>query len=95
MKTYKHSRLNTILTLLMLFLLVSLNVNCKGACIQEWTACADRCPTEEEGEEAADACFKACPKKDYTCQVECQRKTRVECLGECGKQLQRCLGKEE
>ncbi|SDE23891.1 hypothetical protein SAMN05421636_10469 [Pricia antarctica] len=91
MKTRKNINYITMALVLAMGLLGSLNQSCQGACVEEWKECRNNCPTEEEGEEAADACFKRCPPNDFTCQVECQRKTREACVGQCGDALGRCL----
>ncbi len=91
MKTYKNIKGATKLLIIAMGLLGSLNQSCKGACIEEWKECSNNCPTEEEGDLAAKACFKRCPTNDFNCQVACQRHTREACIGRCGDALGRCL----
>ena len=91
MKTNKNNRLTTIFSLLILFLLVSLNVNCKGACVEEWKECRNNCPTQEEGEEAVKDCLGNCQPGDKLCMLRCTKLSREKCTNLCGDQLARCL----
>lgn len=95
MKTYKHNRLRTIFTIVMLFLLVGLNINCKGACVEEWKECREKCPTQTEGEEAVKHCLSNCNPNDKLCMYHCTKLSREKCTDICGDKLQRCLNKEE
>lgn len=95
MKTYKHIRLTTIFSMLILFLLVGLNINCKGACIEEWKECRTNCPTQDEGEQAVQDCLRNCNPNEELCMYRCTKLSREKCTDLCGDQLSRCLDKEQ
>ncbi len=72
-------------------LLGSLNLSCKGACVEEWKECRNNCPTEEEGEQAVQYCLADCQPGDKLCMLRCTKLSREKCTDQCGNSLGRCL----
>lgn len=81
-------------------ILMIFSTACENECVSQWAECYNRCPSQEEGDQAVSNCMDDCrakypngqPIDEFSqCVVACYNKSREACVDRCGDQLQRCL----